>query len=107
MRRLPLDELIDSFIQIVDTLCEDNDESFHSITYTIVTEVQVREIMLGKSNLRDYEPARRKELFTRLVVEALDPNQREKFTEAEADMLFKNWEESGLSFSDWWLQKTL
>jgi len=70
--------------------------------HTIVTHVQVRELLNGtKPNLEGYEPQRKLELFKELL----------KFSggfEVDDDVaatLLKDFEASKMTFSDWWLQK--
>jgi len=101
LRKLPFDEVIDNFISIIDQICE-KDEDFKQIVHTIVTHVQVRELLNGtKPDLEGYEPQRKLELFKELL----------KFSggsyvdDGVATTLLKDFEASKKTFSDWWLQK--
>lgn len=101
LRKLPFDEVIESFISVVDHVCE-SDDDFSKVAHEIVTHVQVRELLNGtKPNLEGYEPKRKLELFKELL----------KFSggaEVPDDVvakLLKDFESSKKTFSDWWLQQ--
>jgi len=101
LRRLPFDEVIENFISIIDTICE-KDEDFNQVAHTIVTHVQVRELLNGTTTLSGYEPQRKLELFKELL------KFSGGFTEVSDDVaaaLLKDFEASKKTFSDWWLQK--
>jgi len=101
LRRLPFDEVIDNFISIIDHICE-KDEDFKQIVHTIVTHVQVRELLNGTTTLSGYEPKRKLELLKELL------KFSGGFTEISDDVaeaLLKDFEDSKKTFSDWWLQK--
>jgi len=102
LRKLPFDEVLDNFISIIDHICE-KDEDFNQIVHTIVTHVQVRELLNGtKPDLSGYEPKRKLELFKELL------KFSGGFTEVSDDVattLLKDFESSKKTFSDWWLQR--
>jgi len=102
LRKLPIDEVIENFISIIDRICE-KDEDFSRATHEIVTHVQVRELLNGtKPDLSGYEPERKLELFKELLKFSGD------VTEVSDDVtgtLLKDFEASKKTFSDWWLQR--
>jgi hypothetical protein len=63
--KLPKEELIENLIIIFETVCND-DEKLRDLTHLIVTEIQVREILMGRSDIKDYEEPHRSELKKRL-----------------------------------------
>jgi len=100
LRKLPSDEVIDHFISIIDHICE-KDEDFDQITHSIVTHVQVKDILSGTSNLSGYEPKRKLELFKELLKFSGDT----EVSDDVAKVLLEDFEASKKTFSDWWLQK--
>jgi len=100
LRRLPFDEVIDDFISIIDHVCE-KDEDFDQITHSVVTHVQMREILSGTSDLSGYEPKRKLELFKELLKFSGDT----EVSDDVAEVLLKDFEASKKTFSDWWLQR--
>jgi len=59
--KLSKDEIIGLLIMMINNIC-DKDENLKAITHGIVTYVQCKDIILGKSKLEDYEEPHRTEL---------------------------------------------
>ena len=95
--KLSADEIIDSLIGVLHALY-DTDEGFHMIAKHIGTTVQVLEIKRGRADLRSYEEERQKQLFQDLLK---DQAKSEWKRDDLFEKVFKDWEDSGLTFNQW------
>lgn len=59
--KVPKHEIIEALIKVISTICE-NDKDFDKLTHNVITHIQAREIIAGRSNLEDYQEPHRSEL---------------------------------------------
>jgi hypothetical protein len=62
LRKLPVDELVDSLITVIESVVGDDDKALKDISHLIVTNIQAREIIAGRSKLESYTEPHRGEL---------------------------------------------
>jgi hypothetical protein len=74
LRKFTPDELVDCLKSAILVIVGDNDKALKDITHSIVTYVQVREIIAGKEKLEDYKEPHRSEL--KKEIEKLNPKRK-------------------------------
>jgi len=74
LRKLPPDELVDCLKSAILAVVGDDDKALKDITHSIVTYVQVKEIIAGTSKLEDYNEPHRSEL--KEEIEKLNPKAK-------------------------------
>ena len=62
LRKLPVDELVDSLITVIKLVVGDDDKALEDISHIMVTHIQAREIIAGRSKLESYTEPHRSEL---------------------------------------------
>ena len=74
LRKLPPDELVDCLKTTILSIVGDDDKALKDITHTIVTHVQVKEIIAGREKLENYTEPHRSEL--KEEIEKLNPKAK-------------------------------
>lgn len=99
--KLSKSEIIDLLIANINAVCGDDEKHLKHVTHEIVCHAQCTEILAGRSKLEEYEEPHKKELFARLLENALGNSTNEN----AASVFYEDYRKSKLGFGEW--QRTL